>query len=441
VKLIFVTRGFPPAGRWGSEGYAHDVARGLVARGHEVDVFFPVDGFGAVRGRDVSPGLRVFELPLRPRLGKPLLDSYHDPRQDHALATLIEREGPYDRAHFFALGGGVSVGMVPVAKQHGAEVLVTLTEFLLFCHRGQFLDSSIQPCERGPDPGLCSACITSTGPYAERSFKAAAKAGLVRVLMPVSNLLPRLPSPRAFRARERWIAANLAYVDRFIAPSPALRDRYIELGIDGGRIDHLPYALDPNRYTGYVPRPSRNGKPTRLQLTYMGQLSPHKGIHVLVDAVERIPRELDDRFVVRAHGVPTSHYHPRYGHELIDRVKAGDLPIEFPGPFPPDRLVEVLSDTDVVLIPSLWLENLPLVLLHARSCGVPVLASRVGGVAGFVKDGTDGLLAEPADPGDWADKLRRLIEQPDLLARLRSGAASAGIPMGFDEHLIELEKR
>ncbi|MFQ5504749.1 MAG: glycosyltransferase [Planctomycetota bacterium] len=433
--MVLVTRGFPPAGRWGSEGYAHDIAVGLARRGHRVDVFFPLDGVGALRAREVEPGLRVFELPLRPHLGKPLRDSYDDSRQDHSFRELLEREGPYDRVHFTALAGGVSLGLIHVAREKAREVWVTLTEFLPFCHRGQFLDAGIRPCRDGPDPALCSSCITGRGPYGEHSIRAALRSGLIRVLMPFHRILPRLPGPGAFRKREACVAVALSKVDLFLAPSTGLMDRYLELGMARERLEYLPYALEPRRYAGFRREPPGD----TIRLTFMAQLAPHKGAHVIVGALELLEPELRQRLRVAAHGAATSHHYPRYAEELIETSRASDLPIDFPGPFPPDEVQSVLARTDLLLLPSLWLENLPLVLLHARACGIPVLASRVAGITPFVQDGEDGLLAEPGDTGAWAKVLARLVREKELLSRLEEGAALAGVPLSFEEHLDVLE--
>ncbi|MEZ5987658.1 MAG: glycosyltransferase [Planctomycetota bacterium] len=230
MRILFVTRGFPPEGRWGSEGYAHDLALGLAAEGHEVEVFFPVPGGGSARvGQRSRPlgGIWIHPLELQRRPGKPFRDSYEDPRQDQALAELCERRGPFQRVHFTALGGEVSFGLVRAAKDHGAEVLVHLTEFLPWCHRGQLLDAELDDCT-GPEPRKCAACVLRPGPWGRRGVVDRMRRVAQRVLFTLGERTA-LASPAAFALREVEVAAALARVDRFFAPSEAIGLRAVEL--------------------------------------------------------------------------------------------------------------------------------------------------------------------------------------------------------------------
>ena len=75
-----------------------------------------------------------------------------------------------------------------------------------------------------------------------------------------------------------------------------------------------------------------------------------------------------------------------------------------------------------MVVPSQWLETGPLVVLEAFAAGTPVIGSNLGGIAELVTDGVDGLLVDPASsPAAWADSLRRVCSDPDLLVSLRAG--------------------
>jgi glycosyltransferase involved in cell wall biosynthesis len=73
---------------------------------------------------------------------------------------------------------------------------------------------------------------------------------------------------------------------------------------------------------------------------------------------------------------------------------------------------------DVLVVPSLWLENSPLVIHEAFMAGVPVVAARIGGIPDLVRDEEYGLLYDAESPAALAARLGRLIDDPDLLARL-----------------------
>lgn len=432
MKLLLVTRGFPPRGRWGSEGYSHDLAEGLARRGHCVDVFFAnEDGPPALSSRRTPGGARVFELGIPLRRGKPFRDSYFDPRQDEAFGRLLATEGPYRRVHFTALGGGVSIGQIRAARPRVAEIVVTLTEFLPFCHRGNFLYADLEHCTRGPEPELCSRCVMQPAPFQADASRQRLRAGAARLLSFLGRHSP-LPSPGLFAERRARMTEALALVDVFVAPSAGLAARYVELGLPPDKLVHLPYALDPERYASFEHRPSAGA----LRLTYMGQIAPHKGVLVLVEALERLPAGTRGKLRLTIRGAATKTTFG--GYEAMLRRRIGVLPIEMPGPFPPERVADVLAETDCVVVPSLWLENMPLVLMHARSCGIPVVASRVGGIEGFVREGETGLLVDPGDAAAWAETLARLVEEGDLWGRLASGTRAAEPWIGFDAHLDQV---
>jgi glycosyltransferase involved in cell wall biosynthesis len=91
----------------------------------------------------------------------------------------------------------------------------------------------------------------------------------------------------------------------------------------------------------------------------------------------------------------------------------------------------------VVVVPSLWFENSPVVIQEARAAGVPVVASRHGALVEKVRDGVDGLLFTPGDAGALRQALLRVAEEPGLLVRLRLGVPPA---MDLGEHVEKLEQ-
>ena len=87
----------------------------------------------------------------------------------------------------------------------------------------------------------------------------------------------------------------------------------------------------------------------------------------------------------------------------------------------PSELMRRLVDFDVCVVPSLYLETGPLVVLEAFAVGLPVIGSRLGGIAELVTHDVDGLLFEPGDADGLAACLQRLIEEAEFLDRLRAG--------------------
>src|SRR5207244_1671153 len=98
--------------------------------------------------------------------------------------------------------------------------------------------------------------------------------------------------------------------------------------------------------------------------------------------------------------------------------RTAGLPVRFMGAFDRESVADVYSQIDVLVVPSLWLENSPLVIHEAFMAGVPVVGARLGGIADLVEDGRTGLLYDSASPVELMYALRSLIENPDRVAVL-----------------------
>jgi glycosyltransferase involved in cell wall biosynthesis len=107
---------------------------------------------------------------------------------------------------------------------------------------------------------------------------------------------------------------------------------------------------------------------------------------------------------------------PSYSADL--RARAAGLPVRFMGPFDREQTGDIYAQIDVLVVPSLWLENSPLVIHEAFMAGIPVVGARIGGIADLVQDGETGLLYDPASASDLAAALRRLLEHPEYLTEL-----------------------
>ncbi|MFG0316186.1 MAG: glycosyltransferase family 4 protein [Planctomycetota bacterium JB042] len=205
-------------------------------------------------------------------------------------------------------------------------------------------------------------------------------------------------------------------VARYVAISRAVRDVLVRGGADPDRVRIVPSGIDPSRLEGFDPAPLREEfgieGGTRV-VGALGHFAWHKGFETLVDAApllrDRVPRlriflvgdgELRDDLRARAGGL------------------ADDGTIVFPG-FRPDAPA-FLRLFDVLATPSV-MEGLNTTNLDALALGRPVVASAVGGIPEAVIDGESGLLVPPEDPAALANAVARVLEDPDLAARLGAG--------------------
>ena len=433
---------FPPLSRAGSENYAEALAREQLRR-HEVVVFHRV----AEPGRpeyEVSEA-RSGEIPVV-RVNRTFRDlrSFRDTYRSDAVAgafgAFLDRFRP-DAVHFHHTTC-LSTTCVHEAARRGIRVVYTLHDFWLLCPRGQRVRRDLSLCERHTDAD-CVRCM---------AWQLRVRGGhaRVRALFGRASRLARLRLPRELyrrfasrpfareeealgeiRERTAHVLETCARVDRFVAPSGFAKTLHVEFGIDAERIVVLDNGFDLSR--GSPPARPPRAAPGPLRAAYLGTWIPSKGVHVLVEAV----RDVDPGAVVLdVHGYapPYDGFEDYAGH--LRRLAAGAKHVRFRGPYAPEDVPALLAQADVLVVPSIWYENSPLTLHEARIAGVPVIASRHGGLLELVEHEVDGLLFEPGSASALRTELARLAGDPALLERLR--ASPRGVA-DIRDHARELE--
>jgi GT2 family glycosyltransferase len=406
MRLLLVHHAFPPESTGGSEVYALALARRL-GRRHELSVLHRsadpsrADHHVAESARE---GFRVFSLNNLHRAA-PGFEAYRDAGAAAAAAAVMDRARP-ELVHVGHLDG-LSTGLVFEARRSGIPVVLTLHDFWTVCPLGQLLDLRLEVCP-GPTPQRCLGCVGA------QVVAPAASAPPAGAGLPGAALAARWLARATGRGSER-VARRLEEMrellraaDVLIAPSRFLRDRMAGLGVTG--VEWLPNGHEP-----LVPDPRRPDPEGRLRVGFVGAAILSKGLHVLAEAMARLGA---DRARLAVHGAFRT-YHGDAGYEArVRRILGPAAEGALRGPFPHERLGEVLSGLDVLVVPSLWEENAPLVVEEAFQARLPLVVSDHGGLAERVREGKDGLRFRPGDPADLARVLGRLIEEPGLLRSL-----------------------
>jgi len=421
VRILIVVHGFPPLSSGGTEVYADLQARCLAAAGDEVHVFTreanPERPEYAVRD-ERRDGVWIRWVNRTFRDTRRFAESYDNPGVAARLAQWLDRE-PCDVAHVHHLTC-LSTAIVRELKSRQVPVVLTLHDYWMLCHRGQLLDLHLRRCQ---DPASCHDCIGPAGsenPIARvggralrgltRSTTSSAGTFLARAAGATAGRLVA-PNPSAHDERLRHMRAVLRDVDRILAPSRHMRDRFARAGVDRP-IDLLEYGIDATRF---LTRASRPNGPRRLG--FLGSLMVSKAPHLLVESWQRLPAGAAQ--IAIAGGVVPYHGDDSYARSLAPLLT---LPgVEHTGNLPNADVPRWLAGLDALVVPSIWEENSPLVIREAFAAGLPVVASKIGGIPEVIADEVNGLLFEPGNVEDLTRQLRRLIDQPDLLDRLRNG--------------------
>ena len=205
--------------------------------------------------------------------------------------------------------------------------------------------------------------------------------------------------------------ANSVYdkkITRFIALTEFAKSKLIQGGLPAERI-----VVKPN----FVVDPPTAGDGRSGDVVYVGRLSEEKGLRMLLAAWGKVN---DVALKIYGDG-------PIRGElEAIAREK--NLRVQFFGAVGKSEVIKAMREAISIIVPSLWYEGFPMVVLESYACGTPVLASRIGSLDEVVAEGRTGLKFEAGNPDSIADVVQRFVSERGLQKSLRQGARAE-----FDE--------
>ena len=210
-----------------------------------------------------------------------------------------------------------------------------------------------------------------------------------------------------------------------ISGGKAAQIKLVETGVPIDKIRTVYPALRAEFTQNRHQNRAENQKAT--ELLFVGRVNPIKGLEYLIDAVAL----LDDQDI-RLNIVGDNSYLPDYTRRLRDKSTRLGLEnrINFAGEITdPIKLIEAYAAADILILPSLW-DTSPITVIEAMCLGLPVIATRVGGIPDWVEDCVSGLLVEPKNPHALAEAIIQLVRDPALRQRL----GRAGHEKSFQFH-------
>lgn len=374
LRILYGSNFYPPDIQGGAEIALAQQARGLLARGHQIEVLagrldpsLPRHAASVERGGEI-----VHRLVLHPEDLSTDFPNHVNPAAARLFRRLLLRVAP-DVVHFHNLAG-LSIQMIHAAANRGLPVVMTLHDYWGICVRNTLVRSDGSPCD---GPGLaCAVCVP-----------------------PRNHALPWSTSMRNTR-----LAEALSRVSLFLSPSRYLAGRYVSAGLPRERIRHLPYGVDLTRF--HPERPI----PWNAPFIYVGYLGSHKGLFVLLEALSRTGKDVHLRLAGDGHARgPLEKRARELG--LTGRVK-------FLGKIPNESVPELLAECRALVLPSVWPENAPVTIVEAMAAARPVVATRTGGIPELVADRRTAYLVPPNDPGELASALSHLARDRGECTRL-----------------------
>ena len=193
-----------------------------------------------------------------------------------------------------------------------------------------------------------------------------------------------------------------------------MTNKLIQFGVNPHLIVQSAFGIDLPKQKSSVSRRSSVRQP--IKVGFIGTLAPHKGCHLLLRAFNRL---IHGQAVLKVYGDMENL--PNYAQDLI-HLADNNVAIEFCGTFHNSKISEILAELDVLVVPSVWYENTPLVVYSAQASGCPVIASNYPGISEVIKDQINGLLFEAGNVEALLRQLNRVIDEPNLLSQLSVSA-------------------
>ena len=442
-RVLLTVHKFFPEHKAGTEVLTLKVAQELKKRSYDVLVVTasPPDqdaryASGAEYTEYVYDGIPVHSIGESLRLKDYTYDhEFQHPAIAEHFAGIIDKFKP-DLLHIFH-AQNLSSSIIDKAIDKQLPVVCSATDFWFVCPIVQLKKPDGAVC-RGPN-AIASNCLTCYTPHLlppKTEFLEALKnkySGLAAPLDGSPELVRRfvegslfnaytaskIPSAAASTMKRPGILRDAANKTQAImVPTQLMFDIFVENGINAELIRHVPFGIDSSPLIPF----QRKTESDVLRIGFIGTLFEHKGPDLLIKAAQALAA--DAKFELKLYG--DLNQFPDYGkklEELANGTAQNRDKISFPGSFPNKDLGTVLQNMDVLVVPSRWYENTPLVIQSALASKTPLIVTNLGGMAELIRHEFNGLLFELNNVNSLREQLQRLLDEKDLLATLRENIA------------------
>ncbi len=418
MKIVFFVHCFFPDHFYGTETYTLGLAKYYRKAGHDVVVvsalFQGEPATGALISHYEYHEIPVVLIDKNKVPHSRVKETYYQPEMRVVLDQVLREIKP-DLVHVTHLVNHTAV-LLEATKQLGIPTFATFTDFFGFCLNNKLEAANGDLCA-GPSPSRtnCVACYikdAARNPHSEPWVRRAQTARSAKWISAAANLGRRLPGLKGgpvdgliedIAQRPNTLASlyNGGYLGA-VAPTKFLSTAYKNNGI----------AM-PMREIWFGVDIDRSPKPIRVQghrpvIGYIGQIAPHKGTDLLIEAFQHLPVDSAHLLIYGP-----ADQDPVYMERL--KTLAKGHAVSFMGTFPSQDMAEILRGMDLLVIPSRWYENSPLVLLNALATHTPVLVSDVAGMTEFLDPGINGQSFHRGNAKDLAKELSKLVVDPAIL--------------------------
>ncbi len=412
MKILQIPYCYYPEPVGGTEVYVESLSAKIGELGHTCVIAAP----GNKTEQYFHEGIKVRRYAISE--GKCSLDELYGMRDDKAaceFAKILDDEKP-DIVHMHALTRGVPPDLIKEAGKRGIKTVLTYHTPTVSCQRGTLLLFGNQVCDGKVESSLCASCALHG-------------LGLATFLSRLCTLIPEKVGQTILKwkipnfikiplgMRHLMTIRNKAFLDlmdkvnSIIVPREWVKDLLLLNEVPLSKIHLLPQCLCQQYDKNVQIEPRKNDN--TLCFVYMGRVDKTKGLDMFIKAFKQVG---DNKMTLDIYGVEQDN--EKYYNKIKD-MSFTDKRITIKDPVQGKDVIKTLAMYDMLVVPSQWMETGPLVVIEANAAGIPVIGSRLGGIAELVKDEVNGLLVDPLLLEAWIEAIRRLSDNKEIVEELK----------------------
>lgn len=282
-----------------------------------------------------------------------------------------------DAAHLHNIHHYLTPSILPVLKKKDIPIFWTLHDYTILCPENSFVSHG-KICEKCKGGKFVNCAINKCK---KNSFMASSLAALENYTHRYLNVFK--------------------HVDYFLCPSEFLKNKFVEFGFPEHKMITVNYCIDIKDDEPH--QSSEEINPAEDYILYLGRLEKIKGIYTLLDAVKKVNTKIK---LLGTGGLLEE------VKEIVEKEKRTN--VEILGHKSRDEVHDIVKGAKFLICPSEWYENYPFAVIESLFLGKAVVGSKIGGIPEMVLHNQTGLLFEPFNADDLAEKINYLLANEHL---------------------------
>jgi glycosyltransferase involved in cell wall biosynthesis len=427
MKIILVTHTFLPKYLGGTEICTYELAKQYQQLGHKVVIFCsdPLSNNSSLEIiKSYYQGIEIYTIPKNILKYKKFLNTYLDKKPIEPFQLLIKNFKP-DIVHYHHLMH-LSLDLAKLVKTFKIPQILTLHDFWFQCLTHQRITTDGKLCSNFSIE-KCSHCLSdikNSGPMINTTFslnnflkndnklnyvKNISKKIFYRITGKTFYIFHKDKVIKIVKDRNKAIETLFSRLDLIIFPTKFLSNQFSKSIKNPQKTILSSDGINTEVFKKFKRLSSKS-----LRFGYIGSIIPTKGLDMILKAW---PSLIKGNYNLKIYG--NLETDKKYANNILHLAK-NLKNIKFHGNFSPEKISEIYSEIDVLLVPSRWFENAPLVLRNATHTKTPVIAVSQGSIPELIIHNKNGLMYKNEDINGLIKQMNRFISDKKLISKMKN---------------------